>query len=86
VPTDIEWNAIRDEAHKQSVFAFMVEGLNHLSSNQRPPQVLLLQWIAFTQMTETIYALQCERAKELILSHPIGNVEILICGSLETEK
>ena len=36
VPTEIEWDAIRYEAQRQNMLAFLVEGLNRLSFNQRP--------------------------------------------------
>lgn len=65
VPTEIEWDAIRYEAQRQSMLAFLVEGLNRLSFNQRPHQAQLLQWIGLAQMIEAVYALHCERAKEI---------------------
>ena len=64
-PRDVEWNALFIESQKQCVTSLMICGLERLTIDQKPPQVLLFKWIGVNQMTEAAYALQCERAKEL---------------------
>lgn len=45
VPSSDEWVAIYNEAERQAVAGIMVSGLERLPDNQRPSQVVLLQWI-----------------------------------------
>ena len=52
-PLPAEWNAVYDEAERQAVTGIMLAGLERLSDNQRPPQVVLLQWIGVCQQIET---------------------------------
>lgn len=65
VPTDVEWQQIFNEAQRQAVTGVLVNGLEKLPEHQRPPKVLLLQWIGLVQLNETAYKLHCNRAKEL---------------------
>ena len=65
IPTVNEWGLLFNEAQKQAVVGILIDGIERLPEAQRPPQVILLQWIGTVQMVETVYALQCERAKEL---------------------
>ena len=53
------------EAQRQCVVALLVDGLERLAAEQRPPQKLLMQWIGQMQIVEGSYALQCSRAREL---------------------
>lgn len=64
-PTDTQWDEILFEAERQAVAGVMVDGLEKLSENQRPPQAILLQWIGTAQIEEQTYRLHCERAREL---------------------
>ena len=64
-PNDNEWAQVLQEVQRQSVLCFFVDGLERLSTDQLPPQQLLLQWIGLAQMIEAAYALQCGHAKEL---------------------
>lgn len=63
-----EWSSLIKEAQKQTAVGFMMDGLEKFPDYQRPPQVILFQWIGKVQMIETIYALQCESAKDLTKS------------------
>lgn len=40
-----DWNELRVLAERQGVFAIVLDGLEQLSADLRPPQELLLQWI-----------------------------------------
>ncbi len=57
VPSSGEWAAIYDEAERQAVAGVMVTGLERLPDNQRPPKVVLLQWIGVCQQIEVHNAL-----------------------------
>ncbi len=52
VPTRREWKAIYQESDKQSILGIMLDGLERLPEEQRPPQDILLQWIGLTQVVE----------------------------------
>ena len=52
VPSALEWESILDEAQRQAVDGIMVAGLEKLPDNQRPPQMILLQWIGVCQQIE----------------------------------
>lgn len=52
VPTVHEWEKVLEEAVRQAVVGIMVSGMEKLPDNQRPPQMLLLQWIGICQQIE----------------------------------
>ena len=70
VPSVVEWNYLFNEAQRQAVVGIMVAGLERLPKNQRPPQILLLQWIGLCQQlgaqntltTKTCHSI-CDRLK-----------------------
>lgn len=49
VPNTVEWNNIYDKAQKQAVAGFAFVGIQRLPEPQRPPSILLLQWIGFSE-------------------------------------
>lgn len=51
-PSENEWEEIMEEAERQSIVGVMLDGLERLPQGQRPPQLLLLQWIGEAQMDE----------------------------------
>lgn len=52
IPTTKEWDAILFEAERQAVVGILVSGMEKLPVNQRPPQMLLLQWVGICQQIE----------------------------------
>ena len=53
IPSNNEWKLIYPEAQRQSIVGVLLMGLERLPENQRPPQMLLLQWIGLCQQIET---------------------------------
>lgn len=45
VPSKFGWQALYEEGQRQAVDSILLEGIERLSENQRPPKDLLLQWI-----------------------------------------
>ncbi len=45
VPSPAEWRAVYEEAERQTISGVMLDGLERLPAEQRPPHGLLLQWI-----------------------------------------
>ena len=52
LPTSEEWMRLFDEAQRQAVIGVILDGLERLPEQQRPPTDVLLQWIGVTQMIE----------------------------------
>lgn len=69
-PSVEQWQYLFIEAQRQAVGGIMVVGLERLPENQRPPKMLLLQWLGLCQqveaqnvlMTKTCYSI-CDRLK-----------------------
>lgn len=58
LPDTIDWQAIEDLAHKHGLLTVMIDGVEHLSEQLRPPKALLLEWIGNTlQSYEQRYTL-----------------------------
>lgn len=51
-PSIEQWQYMFDEAQRQAVVGIMVAGLERLPENQRPPKMLLLQWLGLCQQVE----------------------------------
>lgn len=49
VPSPKEWNALFDDSERQAVSGIAFEGVKKLSETQRPPQVLLFEWIGLSE-------------------------------------
>lgn len=52
MPSVPEWESIYDEAQRQAVVGVLVSGIEKLPDEQRPPKMLLLQWIGLCQQIE----------------------------------
>ncbi len=61
----LDWSDIQALAIQQGLFALVLDGVERLPENQRPPKVDLLQWIGETLQGESQYAAQQKAAKEM---------------------
>ena len=61
-----EWTEIYAESERQAVTGILINGIERLSAEQRPPQALLLQWIGVGQVVEKRNHLLNDRCKELL--------------------
>lgn len=52
IPTAKEWSAFYEESERQAIAGIIMIGLEKLPENQRPPQMLLLEWIGVCQMVQ----------------------------------
>lgn len=64
-PSTDEWETLCQESKRQAVVGVMVDGLECLPQEQRPPKEVLLLWIGLAQMNESNYQLHFGHAKEL---------------------
>lgn len=65
-PSAAEWMEIYAESERQTVSGILLYGIERLPVEQRPPQVLLLQWIGVGQIIERHNHLLDERCKKLL--------------------
>ena len=49
---DVDWENVYQQASEQSVLGLVLAGVDYLPNKQRPPKILLLQWIGEVQMLE----------------------------------
>lgn len=61
----VDWLAIQALANLQGLSAILVDGIEHLPKNQRPPQALLLNWIGETLQFESQNTVQKKSACEM---------------------
>lgn len=66
VPTYEEWTQVYDESQRQAVAGLILHGLDRLPSEQRPPQLIILQWIAAGQMITQRNKVMDDRCQELL--------------------
>lgn len=59
-PNDVDWSAIETLAEQQGLSAIIVDGIEKIQEDKRPPQELLLQWIG-TVLQEYEYRYDCCR-------------------------
>ena len=60
-----DWETIGAFAEQQGLLAVMVDGIVKLPLEQRPPKVLLLQWIGLVMLEEERYAMQRKTSIEM---------------------
>lgn len=65
--TDEEWVSLFSIADKHSVVGIALDGINTIPEEQRPPKVLLLQWIGLVMKDEERYAAQWKTANEIAI-------------------
>lgn len=66
VPSTKEWAEIYGESERQAVTGILLHGIERLPAEQRPPQVLLLQWIGLGQVIEQRNRVMDMRCLELL--------------------
>ena len=67
VPEQMDWEALQDLANEQGLAAIVVDGLERLPVEQKPPKPILLQWIGEVLQEESIFAVQQKAAAEMAL-------------------
>jgi hypothetical protein len=48
LPEGVDWNTMEALATQQGLLPIMVDGIESLTDEKRPPKELLLQWIGLT--------------------------------------
>lgn len=60
-----EWVQLKSLSEEQGLSAIVLDGIERLPDDQRPPQVLLLEWIGEVLQDESTYSLQSQVAKDV---------------------
>lgn len=60
-----DWNAIEALAEQHGLLAVIVDGIDYLPENQRPPKMDLLQWVGLSVQDESKYVAQWKTATEM---------------------
>lgn len=61
----VDWTAMKALAEEQGLSAVVLDGIERLPAEQRPPQELLLEWIGETLQSESIYETQQKEAVKM---------------------
>lgn len=67
IDSQSQWDALQTLATKQGVSAIVVDGLEKLPLNQKPPKPMLLQWIGEVLQDESGNAVQLKTAADMAL-------------------
>lgn len=67
LPESVDWCEIETIADQQGLMAIVVDGIEQLSNDKRPPKELLLQWIGRVMNDESCYVAQQKAAAEMAL-------------------
>lgn len=65
IPNVMDWQVIQALALQQGLSAIVLDGVEGLPEDQRPPKIDLLQWIGETLQGESQYAVQQKAATEM---------------------
>ena len=61
----VDWHAVEALSTEQGLSAIVLDGIETLPDGQRPPKVLLLNWIGEVLQSESMYAEQQKAAVEM---------------------
>lgn len=67
VPEQLDWEALQALANEQGLAAIVVDGLERLPVEQKPPKPILLQWIGEVLQGESVNAIQQKSSAEMAL-------------------
>lgn len=65
VSSSFDWGQLKALAEEQGLSAVVLDGIERLPEGQRPPQVLLLEWIGAVLQEESVFAEQHKAAVEM---------------------
>ena len=85
-PKDGEWNNLFVESRRQGMEGVLLNGIEHLPDEIRPPKDLLLQWIGLAQMIESTHSLHEKRASELTKRFQDGGFESCVLKGIGTAQ
>lgn len=76
---EIDWISIEALAEQQGLYAIVLDGVEKLPANQRPPQELLLEWIGeVLQAYEYRYHAYCNTLAELSALYNSNGIKMMV--------
>lgn len=79
IPENIDWSVLEDLAAKQGLSAIMIDGIEKLSDDKRPPKMVLLQWIGeVLQNFEQRYELYSRSIAEMSAWHNAHDFKMMV--------
>lgn len=76
---EIDWNNIQTLAEQQGLSAIVVDGVERLPDEQRPPKMVLLQWIGeVLQNYEYRYKAYCDTLAELAALYNTNGIKMMV--------
>lgn len=86
IPKDIDWEAIEALAERHGLLGVVVDGVQRLPENSRPPQLIWLRWIGKAMQNEAQYDVQQKASAELAqLFHNNGIRTYVLKGEVVAE-
>ena len=86
IPKDIDWEPIEALAERHGLLGVVVDGVQRLPENLRPPQLIWLRWVGKVMQNEVQYAAQQKASAELALMfHNNGIRTYVLKGELVAE-
>lgn len=67
MPEEVDWDTLQALATEQGLSGIVVDGLEKLPAEQKPPKPVLLQWIGEVLQNESVNAVQQNTAAEMAL-------------------
>ncbi len=65
VPSSLEWEALFEESQRQAILGVLLSTIERLPESQRPPQIILLQWIGICQQIEIQNQITTQTCKQV---------------------
>lgn len=65
VPTSLEWQKLLKEAKRQTILGVMLDGIERLPADQKPPELLMLEWFGLVNRVESANERRLKRTLEL---------------------
>ena len=79
IPDEVDWNALKALADEQGLSAVLVDGVERLPENKRPPKETILQWIGETlQVYEYRYEMYKKAIAELACIYNAHGYKMMI--------
>lgn len=86
IPISVDWDGVEVLAERHGLLGVIVDGVQKLPENQRPPQLIWLRWVGKVMQNEAQYAAQQKASTELALMfHNNGIRTYVLKGAIVAE-
>lgn len=86
IPISVDWDGVEALAERHGLLGVIVDGVQKLLENQRPPQLIWLRWVGKVMQNEAQYGAQQKASTELALMfHNNGIRTYVLKGAIVAE-